>query len=183
MVKVAKVKHFSVIIPFNKDKTYVLLGRKKRGLGEGLWNGFGGKPEKGETISQCAYRELKEECGLVAKELVCAGVLYMEDTQGPAYHIPVYTGSEFTGEVFESDEMEPKWFAVSSEIPYSEMYEEARIWWPTLFKGDRFIGYFYFDGEKLGKWNIESVDEGQIQAHLDAIDKILLADAVEQYEY
>ena len=34
----------------------VLLGRKKRGMGLGKWNGFGGKIEAGETMRQCAVR-------------------------------------------------------------------------------------------------------------------------------
>lgn len=38
----------------------VLLGLKKRGIGEGFYNGFGGKCEAGETVRQCAHREV---CG------------------------------------------------------------------------------------------------------------------------
>lgn len=38
----------------------VLLGKKKRGWMVGIWNGFGGKVENGETIEQGAIRELKE---------------------------------------------------------------------------------------------------------------------------
>lgn len=41
----------------------VLLGRKKRGLGAGNITGVGGHVEPGETASQAAARELKEETG------------------------------------------------------------------------------------------------------------------------
>ena len=34
----------------------VLLGMKKRGFGEGKWNGFGGKVQSGETIEEAARR-------------------------------------------------------------------------------------------------------------------------------
>lgn len=34
----------------------VLLGMKKRGFGAGLWNGFGGKVQLGETVEQAARR-------------------------------------------------------------------------------------------------------------------------------
>ena len=34
----------------------VLLGFKKRGFGQGKWNGFGGKVEPGETIVNAAVR-------------------------------------------------------------------------------------------------------------------------------
>jgi len=39
-----------------RDASRVLLGMKKRGFGEGRWNGFGGKVEPGETIAQGALR-------------------------------------------------------------------------------------------------------------------------------
>ena len=34
----------------------ILLGLKKRGFGEGKWNGFGGKVQPGESIAQGAIR-------------------------------------------------------------------------------------------------------------------------------
>ena len=34
----------------------LLLGLKKKGFGEGKWNGFGGKVEKDETVSEGAVR-------------------------------------------------------------------------------------------------------------------------------
>ena len=39
-----------------RESARVLLGMKKRGFGQGRWNGFGGKVEKGETILQGAIR-------------------------------------------------------------------------------------------------------------------------------
>lgn len=40
-------------------QSQLLLGYKKRGIGQGLFNGFGGKVEPGETSAQAALRELK----------------------------------------------------------------------------------------------------------------------------
>ena len=37
----------------------VLLGLKKKGFGQGYYNGFGGKVEPGETIVQAAQREVR----------------------------------------------------------------------------------------------------------------------------
>lgn len=34
----------------------VLLGYKKRGFGQGRWNGFGGKVQQNETIQEAAVR-------------------------------------------------------------------------------------------------------------------------------
>lgn len=49
----------TLVLP-NRGRQY-LLGLKKRGFGEGKYNGFGGKVEQGETIRQAAIRELQEE--------------------------------------------------------------------------------------------------------------------------
>ena len=50
---------------FLREDGRVLLGMKKRGFGAGKWNGFGGKVETGETITEAAVREVKEECGYI----------------------------------------------------------------------------------------------------------------------
>ena len=43
-----EVKLLTLVIPVDDDKKRVLLGLKKRGFGEGYYNGFGGKVEPGE---------------------------------------------------------------------------------------------------------------------------------------
>ena len=47
----------------------VLLAMKKRGFGEGKWNGPGGKLHPGEDPIVCAARELEEEIGYRAGRL------------------------------------------------------------------------------------------------------------------
>lgn len=49
-----KVKVLTLALIRNQQR--VLLGMKKRGFGQGLWNGFGGKVEEGETIKEAAKR-------------------------------------------------------------------------------------------------------------------------------
>lgn len=67
----------SLVYPVGQDGR-ILLGRKKRGMGFGKWNGFGGKIEAGETMRECAARELFEESGLKARpeDLIPVGDLY-----------------------------------------------------------------------------------------------------------
>ena len=43
-----EVKLLTLVIPVDDDDKRVLLGLKKRGFGEGYYNGFGGKVEPGE---------------------------------------------------------------------------------------------------------------------------------------
>ena len=55
----------------------ILLAMKKRGFGEGKWNGAGGKVNAGETVEHAAVRELREEVGVLAdeKDLEPMGIL------------------------------------------------------------------------------------------------------------
>ena len=54
------------IYHYSKDKlSFLILKRSKTKIYEHLWQGVAGKIEKGETASQTAIRELKEETGLV----------------------------------------------------------------------------------------------------------------------
>ena len=43
----------------------ILLIKKKKGLGAGVWNGPGGKIESGESVQDCAKRETYEEVNVV----------------------------------------------------------------------------------------------------------------------
>ncbi|CAM9501116.1 unnamed protein product [Choristocarpus tenellus] len=67
-----------------EGKKEILLGKKKRGFGEGKWNGFGGKVEAGETIVEASCRELLEESHLTAHQenLSKRGLL--------TFHVPSY---------------------------------------------------------------------------------------------
>lgn len=48
----------------------VLLGEKKRGFGEGYYNGFGGKVEKMESVLEAAKREASLQCPKACNFLV-----------------------------------------------------------------------------------------------------------------
>ncbi|MDP9379586.1 MAG: NUDIX hydrolase [Chloroflexota bacterium] len=42
----------------------ILLARRRNAPSEGLWSVPGGRLELGETIADCARREVREECGV-----------------------------------------------------------------------------------------------------------------------
>ncbi|KAJ1901291.1 hypothetical protein GGI09_000049 [Coemansia sp. S100] len=136
-------RRYTVIFPFSDEGKQVLLGLKKRGMGVGLWNGFGGKPESGETMDECAQRELQEECGIEAKDMRHVGVLLMKSSNSGLKEVFVYTAKEIVGDVIESDEMKPEWFNVA-DLTYKDTYKEAREWWPTMLKGHTFVARFEF---------------------------------------
>lgn len=151
----------SLVYPIREDGA-ILLGRKRRGMGVGKWNGFGGKIEDGETMAACAVRELFEECGLAADVAALSFVadLYFDLPSDPAWSHggAVYFVHAWTGEAQATDEMEPRWFW-PKDLPYDEMWEADRIWLPRLLSGERLRGTVRFaaDGEHVTETELESL--------------------------
>jgi len=101
----------------NGDK--LLLGMKKRGFGVGLYNGFGGKVDPGETIAQAAARELKEESGIDAPLEYAGNLLFLIEGNECAFDIGIYSARKYTGTPVETDEMRPEWFSLSEDSLYN----------------------------------------------------------------
>ncbi|HNY35936.1 MAG TPA: 8-oxo-dGTP diphosphatase [Candidatus Pacearchaeota archaeon] len=141
-----------------KKNEMILLGMKKRGFGEGRWNGFGGKVEEGETIIEAAIREMKEESGLKVEELEEKGILLFKflDT-GKFLEVHVFDVLKYSGEMTETEEMNPKWFNVE-EIPFEKMWADDIYWMPLFLNGDKFNGEFVFeDNDKLLNYNLKTI--------------------------
>jgi len=123
----------------------ILLGMKKRGHGEGKWNGFGGKVERGETIEDAARRETREEAGIEIIEMKKLGILEFEYQDGSGnMKVHIFCAKEFKGSPAESEEMKPKWFHLD-EIPYDQMWPDDKYWLPMFLGGKKFKGKFLFD--------------------------------------
>lgn len=136
----------------------VLLGMKKRGFGEGRWNGFGGKVHEGETIEEAALRELEEECGITAKDLNKVGILDFSFENDPKeLEVYVFKTSNFNGNPVETEEMLPKWFK-KDEIPFKEMWSDDEYWLPLLISGKKFKGKFLFDRPSDSTYSAKILD-------------------------
>jgi ADP-ribose pyrophosphatase YjhB (NUDIX family) len=127
----------------------ILLAMKKRGFGEGWWNGYGGKVEAGESIIESLEREIREESGgLVPKKLEQKGMFWFEFEGKPEIlEVHLFEIMEFEGEPSETEEMRPEWFAFDA-IPYDDMWPPDRHWIPVFLSGKKLEGYFHFTADK-----------------------------------
>lgn len=124
----------------------VLLGMKKRGFGEGKWNGFGGKVKEGETVKEAAKRELTEEVRILAEDLEERGILEFTFQDNPEIlEVHVFCATRFVGEPVETEEMRPQWFSTEA-IPFELMWPDDKFWFPLFLEGKRFKGQFLFQG-------------------------------------
>jgi 8-oxo-dGTP diphosphatase / 2-hydroxy-dATP diphosphatase len=126
-----------------QENDRVLLGMKKRGFGQGKWNGFGGKVQPDEDIQAAAQRELEEEAGITAT-LEHAGTLVFSFEKDPVdLEVHIFCGTNVQGEPVETDEMKPQWYA-TADIPYEHMWPDDKYWLPVFLAGKKFSGRFHF---------------------------------------
>jgi len=159
----APPKLLSLVFVLDPPARRVLLGLKKRGFGAGKFNGFGGKLEAGETMAECASRELSEESGLlVPPDALEARGRMCFDMCGKSGMLDKATGLLATrllvhvfsaalddvesGTIFESDEMRPEWFSYDS-VPLPDMWLDDKYWLPRLLEGEDVVGAFVFEDQ------------------------------------
>ena len=126
-----------------RDGNRVLLGMKKRGFGEGKWNGYGGKLKDGESLEEAMIREVKEESDIDLIQFEKRGemkFLFPDITR----HVYIYEGTKWNGEPKETEEMRPQWFDLF-DIPFAKMWISDTGWFPYFLKRIPFQGAGSFD--------------------------------------
>lgn len=136
----------------------ILLAMKKKGFGVGKWNGVGGKldTEKGDKdIIDTVMRETEEEIGVKIKDPEKVAILsfYFPYVLNKNWDqdVHVFLAKDWEGEPTESQEMLPKWFKLG-EIPFEQMWDDDKFWFPHLLEGKKFNAKFIFkEGEKVSE--------------------------------
>jgi|EP00945_MAST-04E_sp_MAST-4E-sp1_P002470 ADP-ribose pyrophosphatase YjhB (NUDIX family) len=153
----------TLVLVQKKQKQQILLGMKKRGFGVGKWNGFGGKVEAGESVFEGAIREIQEEAFITPVGMRQAGLLAFDFPDGSCKPllVHVFKATEYEGEISESEEMKPAWFA-NDAVPFEEMWEDDKLWFPYMFEDRPFVGRFTFkDLHTMVKHDIKELGEGE----------------------
>lgn len=129
----------TLVFPVKGDE--VLLVRKTKKIGIGLWNGFGGGVEEGESPKQSAVRELKEEANLIVREadLESRGkaVFHNKKEDGHEFVVEVhlFVLRKWQGDVRLNKEVRDATFWSVNNLPFDEMLPSDRQWVPLVLSG------------------------------------------------
>jgi len=144
----------------NNKISRICLAMKKRGFGKDKWNGFGGKVKTGETIRQTAIRETQEESTVTPLDLKKVAIFdfYFPDKLEWGQQVHAYFCNNWEGDIKETEEMRPKWFAVN-QIPYDKMWADDQSWLPEALTGHLTRAEFiFFNSGKIKNKKINFVN-------------------------
>jgi len=111
----------------------VLLARRGRPPSVGAWSLPGGAQELGETAEQAARRELREETGLIAGELLLAAnvdSIHRDDSGRLRFHYTIidFAGLPAGGTLAPGDDVaEVVWAPLGDLAPYALWSEAHRV--------------------------------------------------------
>ena len=135
-----------------KDGEYLMIHRvkKKNDLNHDKWIGVGGKFEYGESPHECAVREIREECGVMPKNLRYRGIVtFVSDEYGTEY-MHLFTADGYEGEIdYNCDEGVLEWVK-KEKIPSLPIWEGDKIFFELLDKEDGFFSLkLQYEGDRL----------------------------------
>ena len=120
-----------LLLDHKPDQKRLLLIEKLTGHGKGKINAPGGKWEVGESLRDCAKREIREETGLAVDAVNCATELRFVEQAGAQWLGYVFVAHSHSGTMEDTAEANPFWCALDA-IPYAKMWDGDKIWMPDV---------------------------------------------------
>ena len=154
--EIRKTKEYSLVMVTEPENQRILLGRKHRGFGKGMFNSFGGKLDLGESALDSAVRELEEETGIVVPaahlgERKVGSMNFSFEDSDTAMLVHVYRLNVSCGQqqqqpqqpsslsderyfgidpnqIRPCDEITPQWFDNWYDVPLHNMFADDSLW-------------------------------------------------------
>lgn len=140
-MKLDGLVHASVCFPLDTSGR-VLMGRKTRIIGVGLFNGPGGGIEEGETIDEATVREVREEIDIAVdpKKLQRRAVIYCNNFKKDgitpfACKLYVSVAPIWTGIARQSKELVDLVWFFPHQLPLVQMMAGDCDWVPQVLAG------------------------------------------------
>lgn len=144
---------FTTLCYIEKNGKYLMLLRnvKKNDGSRNKWIGVGGKIEAGESPDECARREISEETGLTALNLIPrATITFISDVWESEYMF-LYSVTEFSGTLTECDEGELHWID-KNEVFKLNLWDGDRIFLNMMTENTPYFEMkLIYRGDRLSK--------------------------------
>ena len=125
--------NYNLIAVFDEQAENLLLCLRRKEPYKGLYNFVGGKIEPGEDGLSAAYRELWEETGVTAEDIVLHSVMVM-DYPLDSIHMEAYAGRLNKSIEVRGDENQLYWLPVTEDF-----FDRSR------FAGDGILGHIVWE--------------------------------------
>lgn len=147
-----KILKDTTLCYIEKDGAYLMMHRvkKQNDMNKDKYVGIGGKLEENETPLDCAVREIKEETGLTASNLLYRGIVTFVSNEYGTEKMHLFTTSDFNGTLNKNcNEGELVW--IKKEDVYNlPIWEGDKIFFELLEKESKFFNLtLVYEGEKL----------------------------------
>ncbi|MDD6259385.1 MAG: 8-oxo-dGTP diphosphatase [Erysipelotrichaceae bacterium] len=117
----------------NHQVLMLYRNKKQNDVNVGKYIGIGGKRKNGESMLECAKREMYEETGLTADKLDYRGVVYFRYPHLEEERIYIYTSSLYHGEMHDCDEGTLRWVN-ESDVLSLPLWEGDKVFLKKMMK-------------------------------------------------